>query len=122
MKKNGFTTVELLIVIGIFTVIYAIGVINVTHAFEENPNQNEYNQVINLIEVQAQSYAQNNPEIFGESDVIYIYVSDLIEKSYIVPDENGNIKNPLEGSGTLNELKLKIEKKDNNYSASVVEI
>ncbi len=122
MKSNFFSKIELLIVIVVFTVIYFIGVSNVTYAFSTDVEEFEYNNKINIIEKQSELYAINNTELFGEGDTIYIYVNDLIENNYIKTDEDGKIKDPLNPGKNLNELKIKIEKNQENYKVSIVTI
>ncbi len=122
MNNKGFTTIELLIVVAVFTIIYFIGVSSVSYAFSTSETDLKYDDIINIIEVQAQTYAENNSDIFKEENTVYVYVKDLIENKYLVANENGKIMNPQEPNKDLNDLKIKIEKKEDKIETNIVEI
>ncbi len=122
MNSKGFTVVELVVVLSLFSIAYFVGVSSVSHAFEVDPIQTEYDSIINIIELQAEEYAYNNESLFSEGDVSFIYVKDLIEANYLATDNNGNIVDPLSPNKTLNDLKLKIVRDEDVISASVVTI
>lgn len=123
MKDNrGFSTVEILIVVAIFSVIYIGAAMNVSHAFDIDIIQDEYDQKINLIEIQAEEYAANNLSLFFEEEEIYIYVKDLIDANYLIGDENGLIINPLEPNKNLNNLKIKLVRVGDKVTVDIVTV
>ncbi len=121
MNNKGFTTIELLVVLGIFSIVYFAGVVNFTYAFETDEIEVAYDHTINLIELQAKEYALNNQNIFETDTVVYVYVKDLIEYNYLAA-ENGIIIDPRETNKNLNDIKIKLEKNGENISSSIVEI
>ncbi len=122
MNNKGFTTIELLIVVLVFSLVYFVSVLNVTYAFETDTDEVAYNQVINLIEKQAESYAFDTEGFFAEDDTVYIYVKDLVEFNYFKADENGNVVNPSIPSKYLNDEKIKVEKIGEKIVATIVKI
>ncbi len=122
MKKNGFSTIEILVVVVVFTIVYFVGVTSVSYAFNTDENKEKYDDIINIIELQAKSYAENTPDLFTEEDTIYVYVKDLIEANYLVADENGKIINPETPNKDLNDLKIKIEKEGEIIKTNLVKI
>ena len=122
MNKKGFTTAELLITIAIFTVIYFIGVYNVSHAFSYSPQEEEYKAKIHLIEKQAIEYAKQDETFFDKKNTIYIYVEDLVKANYLASDKEGNIIDPRNSTKSLNNLKIKLIKEKKNIKASIVQL
>ncbi len=120
--KNGYTVVELLVVIAVFSVFYFWGVINTSHAFSYDKNQIAYEENINLIETMAKEYATYNEDLFEEKNTIYIYVDDLIENNYLKASSDGQIKDPRNINESLNHLKIKITKEDNAIIAKIVKL
>lgn len=121
-NKRGFSTIEILIVVAVFSVVYIGAAMNVSHAFDIDIIQEEYNQKINLIEIQAEAYAANNLSLFFESEEIYIYVKDLIDANYLIGDENGLIINPLEPNKNLNNLKIKLVRVGDKVTVDIVTV
>lgn len=122
MNKSGYTVIELLIVICIFSVIYLFGVVKTSHAFNYDPHLVEYEEKINLIEKIAEVYANKNENLFEEKKVVYIYVSDLIEKEYLKANQDGDIKDPRNVTKTLNDLKIKLAKEKDDVKVSIVKL
>lgn len=120
LNNKGFTNIEIFTILLVFSVIYLVGIVNTSHAFSDETYQIAYDSKINLIKTQAQSYAFENIDLFKEKDVIYIYVTDLIDQGYITADEDGNVINPLEVGETLNNLKIKLVKKGDKVEVSFV--
>ena len=118
MRKNGYTTVELLIVIGIFTVLYITSTILISHAFKYDAIKEEYNSKISLMETQAKQYAEDHAgELFKDSNEAYIYANDLVKANYYAANEAGNIVDPRDTAKTLNDVKIELIKNDNEIEA-----
>lgn len=122
INNKGFTSIEIFLVILVFSSIYIVGMVNVSHAFDTDYDELAYNELINLIEIQAEFYAENNENLFEDSTITYIYVSDLVEYGILSTDENGNVSNPQSPGEYLNNLKIKLINIDNKITASIVEI
>lgn len=122
MNKKGFTTVELLITIAIFSIIYFIGVYNVSHAFSYSPHEEEYQAKIHLIEKQAVEYAKQDKKFFEKKNTVYIYVEDLVKANYLAGDKEGDIMDPRNSTKSLNNLKIKLIKEKKEIKASIVQL
>ncbi len=85
MKKKGFTLVELLVVIVIIAVLSVIIVPSVINV-NKNINKRLLSEKIENIESSAILYANNNEEIFNGTDVVYVYVYELVESNYMTVD------------------------------------
>lgn len=122
MNNKGYTTIEIFGVIAVFSAIYLFGMVNVSYAFSSDYELEYYEKTLNLIENQSLVYANLNEDLFEESDVIYLYVEDLIEMNLLTVDEDGNLANPTSKNETLNKMKIKVVLVDGEYVASIVEI
>ena len=92
MKKQGFTLVELLVVVVIIAVLSVIiipSVININKSI----NKRLLSEKIENIESSAILYANNNEEIFNGTDVVYIYVYELVDSKYMTVDVNTGADN-----------------------------
>lgn len=104
----------------VFTIVYFVAANNISYAFDNDSNINEvYSSTVEMIKKSAIMYAQKTPDIFKESKIVYIKVQDLINANYLIPDENGNIVNPLNENDTLNNNIIKLKSEDDKI---VVEI
>lgn len=122
LNQKGFTSIEIFGIIAIFSVVYIVGLVNYSYAFNVDYEQEAYEQTLSLIEMQSELYASLNEELFEDSTIIYLYVSDLIENNFISVDEEGNLVDPTNENSNLNNLKIKVILTDGEYVASVVEI
>ena len=121
MNNKGYTIKEVLTIIAVFSVIYIIAAIAVSHAFVFTSKDDEYANVINVLEKQAVLYAEENEKkLFKDSDDITIYANDLVEKKYYNASEGGNIQDPRDTSHNLNDLKIEIKKTDDGIVAKVM--
>ena len=122
MKKNGFGIPELVITFGIFSIIYFIFVFNIAGNFNVDYDKEIFALTISSIEDEAALYGEVKEELFSESDTIYVTVEELALENYIMSDSYGIVKDPRDEAKTLNELKVKIEKKNDKVSAKVLGI
>ncbi len=121
MQKNGFTKIELLVFLAIFTVVYFVIVNKVSYSFMDDASEQMYATTIEAIEKQAVLYGENDKTIFNEKGSAYITVKDLIDKGYYFgDDEEGNVEDPRDFDNNLNDLKIKIVNKDDKISAKVL--
>lgn len=121
MKKNGYTTKELLVVI-IVLGVFTLGILGTTSSAYKNYSGEYYEQTINIIEKQAELYGKSLNNLKEEGSLV-ITLSDLVSKGYYVADDSeGNVIDPRNSKNTLNGLKIKLTyEKDGVVSAKVIE-
>ena len=85
MKKNGFTLVELLVVIVIISVLSIIVIPSIIN-INKNINKRLLEEKKEHIESSAILYANNNEEIFNGTDEVKVFVYELINTTYLSVD------------------------------------
>ena len=110
----------LAIILLVFTIGYFIIVNKISYAFVNDYDASFYHtQVMNIIEEGAKKYAQDHQEEFTEEEPIkYVTVQELIDNAYLIPDEEGNIKDPSEDA-TFNSRKVRIKLQDNGFEIEI---
>lgn len=104
----------------IFTVTYFWVANKISYSFSYDNDLNHiYDTVVDTIKKCAVEYANQNPKLFEEENVIYIKVQDLIDKHLLIPDNEGDIINPINKNDIFNSKVIKIKYDNNNY---IVEI
>lgn len=104
----------------VFTIAYFVLVNKVSYAFTSDYNPNKvYYKTIDIIKKSAIAYGNNNLELFKEQDTIYKKVQDLIDAKLLIPNEDGNIINPLKEDETLNNNVIKIKKEKDKITVEV---
>jgi len=108
-----------IVFLGIILVVFTIGYFaianKISYAFSNDYDfQKAYNRMIETIEKCAIAYGENNIELLKDEKTLYIKVQDLIDNNLLVPNESGNIVNPLNAKENLNSnlIKLKYENKE----------
>lgn len=120
MKKNIHLYIFLAIMT-VFTAVYFFGAFQISYAFNYDEAKASYDAKIKLIEKGAKLYAENDESIFLSGDTVYVTVADLIAKNYLVADnENGDYKDPTSEVKTLNDVKVRISKKENNIEVKIL--
>lgn len=118
LNKLGYTKVEVLIIIILLGVATFITINSTSYAFAMNDDS--VNDTKRLIEHQAEEYALDNLDLFKESDTNYILVSDLVEKNYMMANEDGKVTNPNNIKENFNDNKIKLEyDKENNKAKAI---
>ena len=114
MNKKGFTLTELLAVIAIVAIIAVIAVPSII-AIRKNMNEKMYKDKVTMIESAAETYANNNPDIFNASTEEYITVGDLVDAGFLEPDDKstGEVLDPsCEGSDcSMNNINILLTKR-----------
>lgn len=120
MKKNGYSIVELLIVIIVLGVATLGFIFATSNAFKDT-SEETYEEVTYLILRQAEEYGKNSPSLAVDGSQI-ITVRDLIENDYFIPNSaDGNVVDPRNSKATLNGLKIKLVKEGEEVKASLIE-
>lgn len=121
MKKIKDKKIIILgIILLVFTISYFVIVNKISYAFDNNIDTNKaYNARINVITTCAIAYGEANKDDFNEEGVLYITVQTLIDNKYLIPDENGNIKNYLNEVEKLNDKKIRIKNENGKMTAEV---
>lgn len=112
--------IALSIILVVFTICYFIIANKVSYAFVTDYDANAtYDNVIDTIKKSAMAYGTDKTQLFDENNTIYIKVQELIDEKYLVPNEEGNIENPLEENETLNSKMIKIKKEEDKITVEV---
>lgn len=119
MKKNGYTLVELLVLIGVLGVVVFVVISQTSYAFKDNTEELYENQRV-LIERQAREYAKTLETIKEDKEAI-VMVSELIEKEYLIA-EDGEYKDVRTGE-KLNDMKIKVtyDETTDTFDASIMD-
>ncbi len=108
LNKFGYTKVELLVIVVLVGIVAFITLNQASYTFAID-NTDAVNDVIGLIEMQAKDYAMDNLNLFDKTETTYITVNDLVDKSYLIGDDKGQITSPADSSITYNDNKVKLE-------------
>lgn len=121
MKKNGYTTIELLSIIGVLGIFTIIILASTSYAYKDRSSI-YFNQIVEVAERQAELYGNTLSNLKEEGSLV-ITLGDLVEKGYYVADDTeGNVNDPRNSKDTLNGLKIKlVYKEDGTIIAKVIE-
>lgn len=121
MKKNGYTALEMLVVIVVLGV-FTIGILSTTSYAYQDKSGIYYQEIEHVIEKQALIYARTLNNLKEEGNLV-ITLNDLVSAGYYVADDNeGNVIDPRNSKATLNGLKIKLTyEAEGKITASVIE-
>ena len=106
----------------IFTIVFFASAIKSSYAFPTGEENNAYEEKMTIIKKCAEAYGEDNPDLFKETNNIYVTVEDLVQKGYIISDnEEGEVKDPSSDVKTLNDLTIRITNKDGEISTKIIE-
>lgn len=120
MKNKGYTVVELVVTLAVFTVVYFTGAIIVSGNFKGVTSEDRYEQKIAAIEKQASIYGKSNEELFKESNSVYVTIEELALANVIVTNGVGTVADPRDEDKTLNDIKVKLTKEKDKVTAKVL--
>lgn len=119
-NKKGYTGVELVIVIAVFTVGYFLIANTLSYNFDVDYEEDLYNLKIASIEEQAAIYAEGHTDMFVESNDVYMTVEELAMNNAIISTSDGVVADPRDSENTLNDLRVKITNEDEKITAEVL--
>lgn len=111
MKKNGYTILEMLVVIGILGIFTITLLATTSYAYKDNTTEH-YNEVTKMIEHRAKSYGATLNNLKEEGNLV-ITLNDMIEAGFYEADEDGNVVDPRNSKANLNGLKIKLTYTEN---------
>ncbi len=117
-KKNGYTAIDLLIVIVVFGVLTFFTISKVSYALSDNKEE-VYNLEVKYIELQAEAYGNTKIEEIKAKPTT-VTVDHLINEHFLDPDDDSNnIYDPRDKTETLNAKKVKLtyDEKNNKIKA-----
>ncbi len=119
--RNGYTTLQMLVVIGILGIFTLVIMGTTSYAFKDQSVE-YYNEKEHLIIKQAKLYGEKLESLKNEGSLI-ITVNDLINDGYYIPDDDsGNVVDPRNSKANLNGLKIKLTyESDGNIKAEVLD-
>lgn len=120
MKKNGYTMVELLVVIIAMGVVTLATLSATSYAFKDHSGE-FYDEKITGILHQAESYGKTLNTLKEDGNMV-ITVNDLVKSGYYVgDDETGNVVDPRNSKANLNGLKIKLTyNEDGTVKATII--
>ena len=119
-NKKGYTGIELVIVIALFTVGYFVAANMLSYNFDVNYEEDLNSLKISSIEEQATIYAEGHMDMFAESNDVYMTVEELALNNAIVSTSEGVVADPRDNEETLNDLRVKITNEDESVTAEVL--
>ena len=118
-EKNGYTTLQMLIVIGILGIFTLVLIGTTSYAYKDKSDE-YYEEKIHLIVKQAELFGESSETLKKEGN-LNITVNDLVNAGYFVADDNdGNVIDPRNSKANLNGLRIVLNYKDGKVEAEVV--
>lgn len=118
-KKNGYTYIDILMIIVVLGLVTLFTVPKLSHAFENNKDT-LYNESLELYLNQATRYGNTIKDEVKENNSYIVSIKDLVDKGYI-GSTNGDVTDIRDGSSMLN-IKIHLiydEEKDEVYAEVV---
>lgn len=121
LKSKNIMLFIAIAVFAIFSIFYFITVNKMSYAFDYNAEEEKYNARINYIKISAKNYAKLHEDELKD-DTLYVTVDTLVKEGLLIADdEEGNYNNPLSEIKTLNDIKVRVQKKsDGEYTAKIL--
>ncbi len=121
LNKLGYTKVELLIVVVLLGIVAFITINSTSYAFEVD-DKKAVNELVKLIELEAEEYGMDHLELFEDTTVTTITVEDLVSENLIGTDDEGQVLNPANSKESYNDKRIKLEynSKNNKITATLL--
>ncbi len=121
MKKNVYLY-AFIGIMALFTITFFTAAIRSSYAFPTGKENTRYEEKMNIIKKCAETYGEENPDLFKEDENIYITVDELVKLNYLIADnDEGEVKDPSSEVKTLNDIKIRITSKDGNVTAKIID-
>ena len=120
MKKNGYSAMELLIVIAVLGIATIVILSSTSSSFKDDSKE-LYEEKTHLIEHQAKKYGAtlNNLEEQGN---LVVLLDDVVKAGYYIADtDDGKVLDPRNKNNSLNGLKIKLTYNNGEITASVID-
>lgn len=108
LNEFGYTKFELLVVIFLLGIVAFITINRTSYAFAPD-KVSSVNEIKKLVELQAEEYAAKHLELFNETNTTYLTVGLLVEKDYLIGNEEGLFIDPIDSNKNYNNDKIKLE-------------
>lgn len=120
MKKNGYTVIDMLIVVVVLAVSAVIILPKMSMAFKSDKNE-LYNSTMNLYLNQATLYGNKNKDEIKKSESEVVTINDLIDAGYIGAYADKNLIDIRDNKTVMNDIKIKLiyDKDNDNVYAQV---
>ena len=105
-SKNGYTVIELVVLIAILGVVTLVFLTKTSYIFKKEQSAKINDDAV--IENQAEKYAESIKEELKEENTKVILVQTLIDNNYLVADENGKYVSREDETKYLNDEKIEI--------------
>ena len=118
MKKNGYTVVDMLIVVAILAVSAIVILPKMSMAFKSDKNE-IYTETMNLYLNQATLYGNKNKDEIKKSQSKVVTINDLIDAGYIGAYANKTLIDVRDNKTVMNDIKIKLiydNEKDSVYA------
>lgn len=120
MKKNGYTIVELSIVLGVFSICYFTAAWLISGKLNVNYEEQMYEDKLTTIENGAVYYAKTHENLFEKENVAYITVEDLAKSNIVRSQDNYEVIDPRDNDSTMNNIKIKLTNENEKITAKIL--
>lgn len=108
LNEFGYTKFELLVVVLLLGIVAFITINHTSYAFALD-NSDNIKEIKKLVEIQAEEYATKNLSIFKETNTTFITVGNLVEKGFLIGNDQGLFTDPSDSNKNYNDDKIKLE-------------
>jgi len=122
MKKNGFTTYDILGLIGVLALSALIILPKISNALSMYDNKDEvYQEILDTYKLSAEKYGSDNLDKVKKEELSTVTIDELVNKKYIISD-NKEIIDIRDNSTKMNNIKFKlvIDEENNTVKAIVM--
>lgn len=119
MKKDGYSVIELVVVLSLFSIAYFAGAFMISKTLDVDFENDSYKQKLGYIENGAVMYAKLNEDLFKENKTIYVTVEDLVE-AHTIYSTGGLVTDPRDKDNNLNNVKVKITNENDKIKAKIL--
>lgn len=92
-NNKGYSIKEMIILCAVLAIVFAIGIVKVSYAYQDADNTAEMEVVWNDTLLQAaRVYVEAHPEEFTDTET-YFYGSELVENNYFIDVDDVDVDN-----------------------------